>query len=344
MENNVINLDLGSVLAFGFGFLFFILIFLIAIYVVLGIVLNKLNKKIYGKGTALAWIPLCNTYLLGKLTVNKIFGFILIALQILGFGLIPQQFQLMYSAINGMLFIGLFIYAIVKLNKLGKSEETFINEVYLNQKTKQEIMEEDEQVNLVKWDDNEQNKEETKEVVQEESNIPFQNISNLNSDTNPVLLEEKAEQYVQESNNIKEEVTATDSINGILNEEPQEEIDNTQNVLVLTTNKPEETIDVKENNANIKKPEDINSEQNDTIKNNENEVVNEENIEMEDENKQATILEKTVEQSALEVPVVEESNFLENHDDVEPEYDHDNPKIQEAIDNIIHKENEDDNN
>ena len=159
-------------------------------------------------------------------------------------------------------------------------------------------------------------------------------------------LKKKKEQYVQESNNIKEEVTATDSINDILNEEPQEEIDNTQNVLVLTTNKPEETIDVKEDNANIEKPEDINSEQNDTIKNNENEVVNEENIEMEDENKQAIILEKTVEQPALEVPVVEESKFLENHDDVEAEYDHDNPKIQEAIDNIIHKENEteDDNN
>ena len=193
-----------NLLAFGIGIIIFAFIFLIAIYVVLGIVLNKLNKKIYGKGTALAWIPLCNTYLLGKLTINKFVGIALIILPLLNsrftittgqnqtvYTLIPDKFKDIYSLVCGVLFIVLFIVAVVKLNKLGKSEETFINEVYLNQKTKQEIMEEDEQVNLVKWDDNEQNKEETKEVVQEESNIPFQNISNLNSDTNPVLLEEK---------------------------------------------------------------------------------------------------------------------------------------------------------
>lgn len=353
------NFDIESFLALGIGLIIFAFIFLIAVYVVLGIVLNKLNKKIYGKGTALAWIPLCDIYLLGKLTVSKFFGVILLILSLLNssitlgdgenkmiYTLIPEEYKWIYYLVYGILFIALFIVAIVKLNKLGKNEEAFINEVYLNQKTKQEIMEEDEQVNLVKWDDNEQNQDETKEIVQEESNIPFQNISNLNSDTNPVLLEEKAEQYVQESNNIKEEVPATDSINDILNEEPQEEIDNTQNVLVLTTNKPEETIDVEEDNTNLEASEEVNMTQNDNIKNNEDEIVPEEIVEkkeMEEENNQTVISEEKVEQPALEVSVVEESNIIENHDDVETEYDHDNPKIQEAIDNIVHKEKTDEN-
>ena len=70
---------LGALAAFGL----IILLVVIVIYVAVGILLNKLNKQINGKGTPMAWIPIANIYLLGKLTVNKIVGWILVACALL---------------------------------------------------------------------------------------------------------------------------------------------------------------------------------------------------------------------------------------------------------------------
>lgn len=64
--------------AFIGAFLIAILILIIIMYVFMGVFLGKLNKLIYGKGTPMAWIPLLNTYLMGKLVVNKVFGIILV--------------------------------------------------------------------------------------------------------------------------------------------------------------------------------------------------------------------------------------------------------------------------
>ena len=64
--------------AFIGAFLIAILILIIIMYVFMGVFLGKLNKLIYGKGTPMAWIPLLNTYLMGKLVVNKVFGMILV--------------------------------------------------------------------------------------------------------------------------------------------------------------------------------------------------------------------------------------------------------------------------
>ena len=60
------------------GVLLAIVEVVILIYILVGILLNKLNKVMYGKGTALAFIPFCNVYLLGKLTINKIVGWVLL--------------------------------------------------------------------------------------------------------------------------------------------------------------------------------------------------------------------------------------------------------------------------
>ena len=60
-------------------FLLIGLAIVIAIYIATAIFLNKFNKLVYGKGTAKAWIPIANIYLLGKLTVNKFVGWILVA-------------------------------------------------------------------------------------------------------------------------------------------------------------------------------------------------------------------------------------------------------------------------
>jgi len=256
------DFDIEKIIALGFGIIIFMFIFLIAIYVVLGIVLNKLNKKIYGKGTALAWIPFCNIYLLGKLTVNKFIGFFLIfVLFITGeynfsngnnyvsFVIVPDNMRSIIMMIYSVFVIILFIYAIVKLNKLGKNEESTINEVYLNQKTKQEIMEEDEEIKLVKWDDNNESSTEPKNNVVEESNIPFQNFVNTNT--------------VGENNK------SLESVSSIADETP----------------------------INVKSNADITAEK---------EIVTE-----------------------------------IKHDDIDEEYDYDNPKIQEAIDNIINNSDDD---
>ena len=110
---------------------------IIGLYIVIAIFLNKFNKLVYGKGTALAWIPICNTYLLGKLTVNKIVGWILVACNILTttitttdangvqkvLGILPESIRSVISSVYGLALLGLFIYAIVKYNQLKKSKQ-----------------------------------------------------------------------------------------------------------------------------------------------------------------------------------------------------------------------------
>ena len=112
----------------------FIIILAIGLYIALAIVLNSLNKKMYGKGTALAWIPICNTYLLGKLTINKIMGWILIALMFLTveftttinglertYTILPDGINSFVKGIYNIGVFGLFIYAIVKNVQLKKN-------------------------------------------------------------------------------------------------------------------------------------------------------------------------------------------------------------------------------
>ena len=57
------------------AFLLFVIVPII--HILLGIFLNKFNKLVYGEGSILAWFPIFNLYLLGKLTVNKYVGWIL---------------------------------------------------------------------------------------------------------------------------------------------------------------------------------------------------------------------------------------------------------------------------
>lgn len=148
------------------GFAILVLSFVLIVYIILGVVLTKLNKKIYGKATILAWLPFFNIYLLGKLTIGRLMGFVLVFFSLLGtryefsnggntviYVIIPDFLRPYYLVFYALIIISLFICAIVKLNKLSKGEENYINEVYLNQKTKKEIEEEDEAISIVKWDD-----------------------------------------------------------------------------------------------------------------------------------------------------------------------------------------------
>ena len=107
--------DQYNALIAGIGvFIVLIILIVIAIYVAEAIFLNKLNKKIYGQGTALAWIPIANIYLLGKLAFNKAVGFALLAI-VLVFGAINNS---ALSSISTVLEIIALVIAIMKYSKL----------------------------------------------------------------------------------------------------------------------------------------------------------------------------------------------------------------------------------
>ena len=124
---------MAALAAVGTLMFIFSLIFVIALYVLQGIFLSKLNKLMYGKGTALAWIPFCSTYLLGKLTINKIVGYVLVGLNLLtitittsinGFekkiSILPQNINSVLSNLLNITIVALLIYAIVKYLQLKK--------------------------------------------------------------------------------------------------------------------------------------------------------------------------------------------------------------------------------
>lgn len=122
---NLISMMLGFALLF--------LLIIIVVYLIESILLNKLNKIMYGKGTLMAWLPIFNIYLLGKLTINKTFGWILVACVFLtseytttingvekSYSILPGNISSVVSSIYLITVFVLFIYAIVKYNKLKK--------------------------------------------------------------------------------------------------------------------------------------------------------------------------------------------------------------------------------
>lgn len=128
MENS-----LETIIASSIAYVLIFFAVLIVIYILFGIFLNKLNKLVYGKGTPMAFIPFVNIYLLGKLAVNKLVGYILVILVILNSefsitinnetssaAILPEDIRNVVSIIYSVLVLGLFIYAIVKYFKLKK--------------------------------------------------------------------------------------------------------------------------------------------------------------------------------------------------------------------------------
>lgn len=113
--------------------LFFWFLFVLVSYVSLGIVLTKLNRCIYGHGTPMAWLPLVNLYLLGKLTINKYVGWgIIICLFLTGsystevngvsktYAILPNSIRENLLSLTNLFIFGLFIYAVFKYYKLEK--------------------------------------------------------------------------------------------------------------------------------------------------------------------------------------------------------------------------------
>ena len=115
------------------GIMLLLLGSLITIYIVCSKFLSNFNKLKYGKGTILAWLPFTSIYLMGKLAFNELAGWGLLVICILSSSytvtvngvetvqtIAPASIQGPLSKIYPLLNLGVFVYCIIKYNKLKK--------------------------------------------------------------------------------------------------------------------------------------------------------------------------------------------------------------------------------
>ena len=115
------------------GLMLLLLGSLITIYIVCSKFLSNFNKLKYGKGTILAWLPFTSIYLMGKLAFNELAGWGLLVICILSSSytvtvngvetvqtIAPVSIQGPLSKIFPLLNFGVFVYCIIKYNKLKK--------------------------------------------------------------------------------------------------------------------------------------------------------------------------------------------------------------------------------
>ncbi len=120
-------------------FVLIIAILGILLYVLMGIILTKLGKLKNENKLWRCWIPIFNLYLLGKLTINKYVGIVLVVLSFItgtttitlgssevSFS-IPSTLSSILSIIYSIGVLSLFIYSIILLKKLKKNN--VVNEV-----------------------------------------------------------------------------------------------------------------------------------------------------------------------------------------------------------------------
>ena len=109
-------------------------IVLLVYYILKGVLLTKLGKLKKDKKVWFAWVPILNTYYLGKLTFNKTVGAILVALNVLTssgsftsgsttinisfLSLLPSSVSVVITTINLLINIALLIYSGVLIKKL----------------------------------------------------------------------------------------------------------------------------------------------------------------------------------------------------------------------------------
>lgn len=132
-----------SLLQFFMAYMLVFLVIAIAIYIAVGIFLNKFNKLVYGKGTPMAFIPIVNTYLLGKLTIGKPVGLILVFATLItgtfttningvenSYTLFSDDVSSKINMVVSIVTFGLFIYAIFLYFKLkkGKNNGNHVND------------------------------------------------------------------------------------------------------------------------------------------------------------------------------------------------------------------------
>lgn len=121
----------GAVLGFIIIILLVVLITGLGIYIVTSIFMNRLHKRIYGNGTALAWIPFARSYLLGKLAFNKLVGIIYLAVSIISGWTVSTgtegETTALVPGLSGIVSIAtivLYVFALLKNGKLKRGELT----------------------------------------------------------------------------------------------------------------------------------------------------------------------------------------------------------------------------
>lgn len=108
-----------------------IFLLIIVIYIAQALFLSNFNNLVYGKKTALGWLPIANVYLLGKLLFNKKVGWALVGGILLNstvtiningvetvYRLLPKDLSSIFSLVYSFVIFALFIYAIVKYSNL----------------------------------------------------------------------------------------------------------------------------------------------------------------------------------------------------------------------------------
>ncbi len=178
---------LGAFLGIFMQFFIIFLVVGLVLYILIAIFLNKYNKLVYGKGTPLAFIPICNVYLLGKLTVNKLVGWLLVLVPLLTgtttteingvettHTLLPPKISQIISTVYGVTVFILLIYGIVQYFQLKKANK-IVDEAEKNNQ------EENNNQNVYVYEEH-QNKEPLKgQNTQINNNFNTQNIANMNN-------------------------------------------------------------------------------------------------------------------------------------------------------------------
>ena len=117
-----------SIIIFGIVILIF--------YIIIAIFLSKLNRVMYGKKTIISWIPILNIYLLGKLSVNKLIGWLLVIISFLissydltilnkhfEFSFIPDSLKMIFGIVYIVILIFLIVVSIFKYKRLKLNEK-----------------------------------------------------------------------------------------------------------------------------------------------------------------------------------------------------------------------------
>ena len=135
--------------------LLFGIVFII-IYVLLALLLSNLHKKIYGRKSVLAWIPILNLYILGKVTTGRLVGLLLVGANLISFNykitingvvysysLLSSTARWVVATLVAIISIILYGVAIVKFIKISSKDilNEGINEAKIGNTTPKKVVE-----------------------------------------------------------------------------------------------------------------------------------------------------------------------------------------------------------
>ena len=140
LGNKVLNETLDAMGIIAAAFVVALVISLI-IYICIAIFLNKFNKLKYGNGTFMAWIPVFQQYLVGKLAINKTVGWILVAIWALSL-VLSGAASFTLASIYSLASFVLLIVCIVKYFKLKKQKKYNMEEAIRREKPLEQTLDE----------------------------------------------------------------------------------------------------------------------------------------------------------------------------------------------------------